>query len=243
MLRPRRCAARDRSEREAAAAEVGGRVDPAAGHVSDDILEAVFRDARRQRLRPGSVLFSEGDVSNRVILLVTGRVKISSFADDGRETVIGFRGPGSILGDLSGIDGAPHIATVTVVDDTEVLVVPVGRLLEAIDVVPGFALLLLRSLAGRLRTANRMLAEFGTLDVTRRVARRLSVLAETDGQPAAGGIRIGMGLSQRELAGWIGASREAVNKALAQLEDEGLLAREGRRLVVIDLDGLRQRSG
>lgn len=205
-------------------------------------LDAAFGAGRRQRLRPGAILFNEGDASNRVVLLLSGRVKVSSFSDDGQETVLGFRGPGDVLGELSAIDGQEHMATVTVVEGGEVLVVPAARFLASLEEQPGLAIVLLRSIVGRLRDADRKRAEFVALDVVGRVAHRLVELAASYGEPVEGGTRIGLALSQRELAGWVGASREAVNKALAQLEARGLIAAERRHLVVLDLEGLRRRA-
>ncbi len=205
-------------------------------------LDAAFRGGRRQRLRPGTILFTEGDASNRVVLLLSGRVKVSSFTEDGQETVLGFRGAGDVLGELSAIDGEEHLATVTVAEEGEALVVPAARFLASLEEEPGLALVLLRSIVGRLRDSDRKRAEFVALDVVGRVARRLAELAEAYGEPIEGGTRIGLALSQRELAGWVGASREAVNKALAQLEARGLIAAERKHLVVVDLDGLRRRA-
>jgi CRP/FNR family transcriptional regulator, cyclic AMP receptor protein len=206
-------------------------------------LDAAFREARRQRFRTGAVLFSEGDESNRVVLLLSGRVKVSSFSDEGQETVLGFRGAGAVLGELSAIDGLEHSATVTVVDEGEALVLPAARFVAALETEPGVAVAMLRLGTARLRDADRKRGEFLALDVSGRVAQRLVELAGTYAEPTDAGIRIGLPLSQRELAGWVGSSREAVNKALAQLEEAGLIARDGRRLVVTDLDGLRRRAG
>lgn len=216
---------------------------PEAPGLPGSPLEGAFRDGRRQRLRPGAVLFNEGDASNRVVLLLSGRVKVSSFADEGQEAVLGFRGPGDVLGELSAIDGEEHNASVTVVEEGEALVVPAPRFLAALEEQPGLAVALLRLVIARLRDADHKRQEFVSLDVAGRVAGRLVELAETYGQPVDGGTRIGLVLSQRELAGWVGSSREAVNKALAQLQDAGLVAREGRRLVIRNLDGLRRRAG
>jgi CRP/FNR family transcriptional regulator, cyclic AMP receptor protein len=205
-------------------------------------LAAAFEDGRRLRLRTGTVLFAEGDASNRVALLLSGRVKVSTLSDGGVETVLGFRGPGEVLGDLSALDGEDHIATVTVVEDGDALVVPASRFIAALEARPGAALALLRVVAQRLRDADRKRAEFVSLDVGGRVAHRLAELAEAFGRPADDGILIDLTLSQRELAGWTGASREAVNKAIAQLEAAGLVRRDHRRLVVLDLEGLRLRA-
>jgi CRP-like cAMP-binding protein len=196
-------------------------------------LNAAFSGGRRQHLRQGTILFAEGDASNRVVLLVSGRVKVSSFSEDGHETVLGYRGAGDVLGELAAIDGEEHLATVTVIEDGEALVIPAERFLAA--------LVLLRSIVGRLRDADRKRAEFTALDVVGRVAHRLVELAERYGDASGDVIRIDLPISQRELAGWVGASREAVNKALGQLERRGLISAERRHLTVLDLDGLRGR--
>jgi CRP-like cAMP-binding protein len=206
-------------------------------------LGAAFSGGRRLRLRPGAVLFDEGDASNRVILLLSGRAKVSALSVEGRETVLGYRGAGDVLGELAAIDGEEHLATVTVVEAGEALVLPAERFLAALEGQPGLALLLLRSIVGRLRDADRKRAEFTALDVVGRVAHRLVELAERYGEPVEGGIRIDLPISQRELAGWVGSSREAVNKALHQLESGGLISTERRHLTVLDRDGLVRRAG
>ena len=143
-------------------------------------LDAAFVGGRRQHVRQGTVLFSEGDASNRVVLLLSGRVKVSSFSEDGHETVLGFRGAGDVLGELAAIDGEEHLASVTVVEAGEALVIPADRFLAALAEQPGLALVLLRSIAGRLRDADRKRAEFVALDVVGRVANRLVELAERE---------------------------------------------------------------
>jgi CRP-like cAMP-binding protein len=205
-------------------------------------LAGAFRDGRRQHLRPGTLLFTQGDESSRVVLLLAGRVKVSSFSEDGQETVLGFRGPGDVLGELAAVDGEDHGATVTVVDEGEALVVSAARFVHALETEPGLAVVLLRSVIGRLRASDRVRAEFVELDVAGRVALRLLELADEYGQPVDGGVKIELALSQRELAGWVGASREAVNKALAQLEARDLVTRDHGAIVVRDREGLRRRA-
>jgi CRP/FNR family transcriptional regulator, cyclic AMP receptor protein len=205
-------------------------------------LDSAFAAGRRQRLRPGARLFEEGDVSNKVVLLLAGRVKVSTLSEDGRETVLGFRGSGDVLGELAAVDEEPHLATVTVVEAGEALVVTHDRFRAALREDPDLALALLRLVVSRLRDADHKRAEFLALDVVGRVAQRLTEMAEGYGRASPGGIRIELSMSQRELAGWVGASREAANKALAQLEHAGLITTVDRRIVVLDLEGLRARA-
>ncbi len=202
-------------------------------------LASAFRGGRRVTLRRGVTLLSEGDASERVVLLLSGRVKVSTVSEEGQETVLGYRGAGEVLGELSAIDGEPHNASVTVVEPGEALVVPAERFVEALAGDPGAALALLRSIVGRLRDADRTRGDYTARDVLGRVARRLDELAKEYGQPSEDGTAIDLPISQRELAGWVGSSREAANKALAELEQRGLVRVTRRRLTVRDVNGLR----
>jgi CRP/FNR family transcriptional regulator, cyclic AMP receptor protein len=216
---------------------------PVAADPADAPLVALFTGGRRQSFRPGTELVHEGDASNRVILILAGRVKVWTVTDDGVETVLGFRGPGEILGELAALDGEAHVATVTAMQDGEALVIPASRFLAAVREDPDVADALLRRLVRRLREADRRRAEFVAKDVTGRVAQRLVELAAMTGIPGDDGIRIGMPISQRELAAWAGASREAVNKSVAILEAEGLVVAARRSIVVRDLEALCRRAG
>lgn len=195
------------------------------------------------RLQPGMVLFAEGDASSRVVLVLNGRAKVSTFSAEGQETVLGYRGPGDVLGELSALDGQPHLATVTIVEPVEALAVTSERFVAALETEPRVALALLRVLVGRLRDADHTRADYTALDVVGRTARRLVELAERYGREVDGEVVIDLPISQRELAGWVGSSREAVNKALALLVDRGLVRADHRRLTVLDLEGIRMLSG
>ena len=104
------------------------------------------------------------------------------------------------------------------------------------------ATVLLRLITSRLRDADRKRVEFGAFDIAARVAGRLVELADRFGEPDGRGVRISVALSQDELAGWVGASREAVAKALRVLRERGFVTTGRRTMTVLDLDGLRLRA-
>jgi CRP/FNR family cyclic AMP-dependent transcriptional regulator len=206
----------------------------------------LFADGRRQHLRPGAILFSEGDISSRVALILSGRLKVSSFSEDGRETVLGLRGRGDLFGEFAAIDGHPHSATVTVVEPTEALIVPADRFVAALEARPQLALELLRGVILRLRDADRRRVEFAGLSVDGRIARRLVELADELGdQLGDEGLDPGappvLSTTQAELAAWAGCSREAVNKAIGRFRDQGLISVSRGHIAVLDLEGLRGR--
>jgi len=181
----------------------------------------------------GEVLVHEGATTGRVDVIVAGRVKASAVGDDGREIVLAVRGPGDITGELSAIDGLPHSATTTALEPVEVLTIGADTFVGFLRDHPDVTLDLLRTVVGRLRDADRKRVEFGSADTVGRVAHRLAELAAKHGVAAAdGSVAIDLPLSQTELAGWVGASREAVTRALRVLRDRGVIE-TGRRSIRI----------
>jgi len=197
---------------------------------------------RRRRFRRGEALFSEGDRSDWVAALISGRVKVSSFTELGTEVVLAILEPGALLGELSALDEQPRSATVSALEPVEALAVPVAEFTRFLETYPRAAYQLLRLLSGRLRDADRKRIEFGSHDTLGRVARRLMELAERFGEPVTRGVRISIPLSQQELAGWAGSSREAVAKALRTMRDRGWIETRRREITVTDLDALRRRA-
>jgi len=195
-----------------------------------------------RRYRRGDVLFHEGDDAGAVLVLLDGHVK-AVITSDGREVILGFPGPGELLGEVSAVDGRPRSGTVRAVDDVEALVVPGSAFRTYLEARPRIALVLLRSIAGRLREADRRRVDYAVNDVVVRVAGRLVELCDRFGAEGADGIDIGLAITQDELAAWAGASREAVAKAMALLRTLGWVQTERRRIVVLDLPALRRYAG
>lgn len=202
--------------------------------------EALRAQSIRRHYQRGSTLFREGDKSDRVLVVISGRVKVFSLTMEGREIVLAVRGPGDVLGELSAIDDQPRSATATAVEPVEALVLPSEAFVEWLQCTPRVALLLVRLVSGRLRDADRKRAEYGSHDSTGRVARRLLELSQQHGVAEGDGIRITLPLSQEELAGWTGSSREAVSKALRTLREEGLIDTQRRSITVRDPEELRR---
>lgn len=188
----------------------------------------------------GEIVFTQGDPSTWVLLVLSGKVKISAATESGTDVVLAVRGPGAVVGEMASIDGQPRSATVTAVEPVEGLAIRdfAGFLRENGRV----AVLIMRTVTERLRDADRKRIEYGVLDTAVRVANRLVELAERYGEQVPGGVSLELPLSQDELASWVGSSREAVNKALRGLRDRGLIETGRRRVLISDMDGLRRRA-
>jgi CRP/FNR family transcriptional regulator, cyclic AMP receptor protein len=195
---------------------------------------------RERHYDPGVALFHEGDDAGSVMVLLAGRVKLTVPSSSGREVIVAVRGPGDLLGELAALVDAPRSATVATIEPVDALIVAGSAFAAFLDRNPRVALVILRLVAERLLYADLQQAQFATHDVVGRVAHRLVELTDRFGVESAEGIVLDVPLSQEELAGWTGASREAVNKALQVLRSLHMIQTGRRRLTVLDADGLRR---
>jgi CRP-like cAMP-binding protein len=210
--------------------------------LSEEERAALLERAVTRRIARATTLFHEDDDTDRVVVVLAGRLKVYSVTPEGREAVLAFRGPGDLLGELSALDGEPRSASVAALEPAEVAFVAAADFRAFLERHPRVAVLVLRMLCWRLRDADRKRVEYAAFDTIGRVAARLVELCAEHGTPAGDGVEITLPLSQDELAGWTGSSREAVGKALHTLRELGWLQTSRRRITVLDLEALRRRS-
>jgi CRP-like cAMP-binding protein len=210
-------------------------VEPAAAEALSQTLEAV-------EFPRGHVIFAEGEPGDRLYIILSGKVKLGRKSPDGRENLLGIFGPSDMFGELSIFDPGPRTSTATTV--TEVRAVTMGRpeLRQWIATRPEIAEQLLRVVARRLRRTNGMLADLIFTDVPGRVAKALLQLAQRFGSQEAGLLRVTHDLTQEEIAQYVGASRETVNKALADFAHRGWLRLEGKSVLILDPERLARRA-
>ncbi|TDB85516.1 Crp/Fnr family transcriptional regulator [Actinomadura sp. 7K534] len=217
-------------------------------------LTAVERDdlasrGRERSYQRGELLCREGEDSTSVAVLLEGRVKAYSFVEHGGEVLLAVRGPGALIGEVAAIDGLPHSATVAALEHAQAIVLTSAAFMDFLQANGRVSVVIMRTLCRLWREADSQRVELGRVDATGRVAARLVELAERFGTPyedptakTSGGIRITLNLSQEELAGWVGASREAVSKTLSLLRRQGWIETGRRRLIVYDLEALRDQT-
>jgi CRP/FNR family cyclic AMP-dependent transcriptional regulator len=220
----------------------------AAGEVFLTSLSSTERDALRargivRRFARGAALFHELQPPDRVLILIKGCVKLSCLGNEGKEVVLAIRGPGDLLGELSAIDGDPRSATATALEPVEALALTGDDFRSFLEANPGASLSIMSMLSRRLRDADRKRVEFAAQDSMTRVAARVVELAERFGDEATRGLQIDLPISQEELAGWTGCSRDSVVKALQAMRNLGWIETQRRRIVVRDLDALRRHAG
>ena len=215
---------------------------PLFATIEPDAAHALFSSMTRVLLARGQTAFHEGEPGDRLYVIGSGKVKLGRRSNDGRENLLSILGPAEMFGELSLFDPGPRTATATAVSDTVLYELSHTEMISWLELYPAVAKHLLEALARRLRRTNETLADLVFSDVPGRVAKALLDLSTRFGQQVDEGLRVAHDLTQEELAQLVGASRETVNKALADFAARGWVRRDGRSIVLLDLDRLERRA-
>jgi len=204
-------------------------------------LSVLFEGERRLHAR-GADIIREGQRGGEVLIILRGRAAVERQAPNGRRVIVAVCLSGSLVGEMSAVDGGPYSATVRALETVETVSVSGARFRRLLDQHSGVANLVMRGLCARLRDADRRLVELGAGDAVGRVCARVAELADEHGQVTAAGIRVTLPLSQEELAGYTGLSREAVSRVLGVMRRSGWISTARRAVIVHDLDAVRRAS-
>jgi len=194
------------------------------------------------KIAKGSILFKEGDDGEHLYVIIDGKLKLGTSSGDGRENLLSILGPGEMFGELSLFDPGPRTSTATAVTDAKLLSLSHEKVIPWLKQNPEVSLQLLTRLSQRLRRTNEAVGDLVFSDVPGRVAKALIDLGDRFGKTTAEGLLVNHDLTQEELAQLVGASRETVNKALADFAGRGWLKLDGRSVLIIDVERLGKRS-
>ena len=210
--------------------------------LDDEAASALRASMVEVQVAKGQVLFNEGDAGDRLYVVVEGKIKLGIKSGDGRENLLGVLGPGEMFGELSLFDPGPRTSTATAVTDAKLLSLSHEKLIPWLKGNPEVSLHLLARLAQRLRRTNEAVGDLVFSDVPGRVAKALIDLGTRFGKKTDDGLFVHHDLTQEELAQLVGASRETVNKALADFAGRGWLKLDGRAVLITDLERLEKRG-
>ena len=215
---------------------------PLFSSLDEEQLAYVARHLRPMKFAERDIIVHRGAPGDALFILVSGRVKVA-YLDDEDETIIAVMRTGDFFGELSVLDGEKRSADVVALEATEVLVLAAADFHECIQAYPAIALSLLQQLAARVRRDTRWIRSLSSQDVYGRIAQQLLYLAETHGADQDGGRRILLRLTQNDLAGIVGASRESVNKAIGYFKQKGYITVDSSyHITIFNADALRKRS-
>ena len=194
----------------------------------DEVLRNIATSGVVRTFARNTVLINEGDVGDALYVILSGRVKVYSSNEAGREFVIDFHGAGEYVGEMT-LDGEARSASVMTVEPTTCAVVNRAQFRDFVLAHPDFAMHLIDRLIHRLRVTTGNLKSLALSDVYGRLARLLNTLSQdVDGKSI-----VPEKLTQQDIADRVGASRDMIGKLMKDLVAGGYLAVEDRTIVIL----------
>jgi CRP/FNR family transcriptional regulator len=206
--------------------------------LSPDEIRLLAAHAVRRRFVQGELLFSEGDPCKGLHIIAAGKLRIFKSSPSGREQVLAVEGPGGSVAELPVFDGGVYPASVSAVEDSEIIFISRDNFRRFCLDHPEVALKMLAVVGARLRRLVGIIEELSFATVRQRLVSALVRLAQTAGTRTERGIEFHLPGTHQDLAHQLGTVRELVSRNLMRLQAEGLLLVDARSIVVRDLPGL-----
>jgi CRP-like cAMP-binding protein len=200
-----------------------------------DVLASITSASRERSMVRGDVLFAEGDAPDALYIVLRGRIAIATQSFDRRESVLALMERGDLFGELGMLDKLPRSGLARALEPSAVLHIPYEPVELMLKANPEVLWGVAKMLSGRLRAMDEAIADSVFLDVTGRTAKRLLELSD-------GADEFVLPVTQEELAGMVGASRERVNKAIASFIRLGWIEQSDRRYRILMRDRLTMRA-
>ena len=205
------------------------------GELPEDVLERIVDEVDDRDLQRGDIIFREDDPPNELYIVLSGRIAIVNKSIDGRESMVALMEPGDLFGEMGLFDGKGRSAQARALEDSVVTCIPYLPVRSLYEETPIYLWQVIQMLAGRLRNMDEALADSVFLDVTGRTAKKLLELAGESEE-------FSLPITQEELAGMVGASRERVNKAIAAFVRLGWIEQMDRSYRITNREQLTIRS-
>ena len=214
---------------------------PIFSQVPDEQLEFITKHLRRRTYEERDLIVKRDGPGDALFIILSGLVKVS-YSDEDDETIFAVLRPGDFFGELSILDGEGRSADVIALEPTEVLLLSAEAFRTCLQTMPEISIAVLQELAGRLRRSTGWIRSLSSQDVYGRIAQQLLFLSDSHGTDIPGGRRIGLRLTQNDLAGIVGASRESVNKAMGFFKTKGHISVDTTyHITVHNRDALQKR--
>lgn len=205
-------------------------------------LRELALQGQEQRFSPGELIVRQGEPASGLFVIGLGRVRVFRVSEDGQQATLEILGAGECIGEVAVLDNRPRSASAVAMDHAACVYLPRAEFIAAMQRSAAAMWALVRLLCHRMRRADECVSTFVFNDLHGRVATRLLELARSQGVPAERGLEIDLHLTQRELASFVGASRESVNKIMSYLRQSGQISVRGQRILILAPEALARRS-
>ncbi|MGD2039378.1 MAG: Crp/Fnr family transcriptional regulator [Anaerolineae bacterium] len=206
----------------------------------DHDLEALAASLGTRTFAKGMIIFHQDSPGRTLYIIESGQVRIFLLSESGQETTLNIYGRGEVFGEFSLLDGLPRSAGAVALEKTVTRTLDRADFLRHLESCPQMAISIIEVLTTRLRFTTEQTKSLAFLDIYGRVAMRLLDLASRYGTEKEG-IELNLHLTQAELASWVAATRESVNKVLGVFREQRLITVEGQTITILDPEGLKER--
>lgn len=204
-------------------------------NVPEEARQALFKSGHLLSLKSGALLFQHGEPGGSMFVVVNGLIEVSVLTPDGRKVSLNRLGTGECFGEISMIDGMPRTADGVALSDTRLLSINRDAFFDAARRHPELGFAMVQLLCERVRWLSDSVEDYAILPLERRLARRLQVLFDR-----FGGEKRSIEIAQMDLADFVGATRESVNKILIAWRKRGLISMGRKTIHLIEEDGLSE---
>ncbi|MEO1017972.1 MAG: Crp/Fnr family transcriptional regulator [Pseudomonadota bacterium] len=210
------------------------------GALYDEEIDKLASYGSVSTVPSGRTVINRGDPGDSMMIVLSGRMKVSNISSDGKEAILNFIDEGRCFGEIALLDGKERTADVSAMVKTELFVLRRGEVVRFIETHPDVALRMMGILCQKLRHTTELVEDGMLLGMAPRVSRALLRLSREYGVRTPEGVRIEMRLSQRELGALAGSAREVVNRQLRIWKEEGVIAMDGGKLTILKADVLEE---
>ena len=200
------------------------------------------RNTIEKRYTKKEMIFLPGDIGDKVYLLKSGVVKISKYSESGKEIILAMVNPGEIFGEMALIDKSPREHVAEAIMDSYVCIVDRDQLMRYLQKNPEMSLQITKIIGLKFKRLGQKVEELVFRNVYQRLAALLLHLHDTYGYDKNGKMYIYVKLTHYDIASMIGSTRETTTATLNDFKREGLIEFDGRRLVVLNREGLEKRA-
>lgn len=215
---------------------------PLFQHLTHDDRDNLCKLIKTHTLKKGEILFRRGSEGDTLYVVRSGKIKVSLLSSSGDEVVLAIFSEYDFFGEMALLDGLPRSADASAIEPTELMLLSRDDFLAFLNSKRSAIQAVLLSLSRRLRRTDDLLQDTCFLNISGRFAKKLVELAETHGEQEGDEVHIHLPLTQRELAGMVGATRESINKELRVLREKGLVSVQDDYIIINNMERLKRRA-
>ncbi|MDF2531175.1 MAG: transcriptional regulator, Crp/Fnr family [Clostridia bacterium] len=209
--------------------------------LSNQLLGEVVNNIERKHYTKGDLVFKTGEISDRLYIVNSGRMKIFNYTREGKEQILYLLNEGDFIGELSLLKKTNFEFNAAALEDTSLCTVSKRHFDLIIKQNPDITLRILEALHDRLIKLELLVQNLNTKDIDARIATMLIGFLKESGKEAKNGVLMELPLNREEMGSFIGTTRETISRKLAGMQDEGILEFEGNKKVIIkDISALEQ---